>query len=173
MACGPSSGNSPSPAASPSVSPSPSASPSQLACTTTGPASSTWPAPDKLPSTPVITSVTVSGDALTITFAQGTPSFEVSTQPNAHFVTDPSGQPVDLTGSAGVRIVLRGFRGDLQNYTGSKTLTSQGPLLLQVSELGDNEGVITWGEGVASPACTAVTSSGSTLTFQFIRQPAS
>lgn len=171
VACGPtSSGGSPS--ASPSSSASASPSPSALACTQSGPASNAWPSPDKLPQTPAITAVKVAGDVLTLTFAAGTPAFEVTPEPSARFTKDPSGQPVTLAGSAGVRIVLRGFRGDLQNYAGAGSIASAGPLLLQVYELGDSEGVVTWGAGVSAPACAAVSASGSTLTFHFIRQPA-
>ena len=89
-------------------------------------------------------------------------------QSSARFTKDPSGQPVTLTGSFGVKIVLRGFRGDVQNYTGPTSLTSRGPLLRQVAELGDFEGVISWGAGLSSPGCASVTASGSTLTFHFI-----
>ena len=155
-------------------SPSPSAGspvPSQVACATSGPASSTWPSPDAAPATPAITAVTVSGDTLTITFARGTPAYDVATQSSAHFTADPSGQPVDLAGTDGVRITLRGFRGDLQNYAGSRSITSAGPILLQVYELGDSEGTVTFGAGASAPACTAVAASGSTLTFHFVRQP--
>src|SRR5579864_3411237 len=157
MACGTTSNSTSSP--STSSSPSPTASP--VACVTSGPASSTWPSADKLPATAAITSLSVTGDTVTLTFAQGTPAFEVATQPNAQFTADPSGQPVTLTGTAGVRITLRGFRGDVQNYTGSKSITASGQVLQQVYELGDSEGVITWGAGVNAAACTAVTASGS------------
>lgn len=97
----------------------------------------------------------------------------MTSEPSARFTKDPSGQPVTLSGTAGVLIVLRGFRGDVQNYTGAGSSTSAGPLLLQVYELGDFEGVVTWGAGVSAPACAAVSASGSTLTFHFIPQPAS
>ena len=126
-----------------------------------------------MPQTPAITAVTVSGDVLTMTFAPGTPAFEVTPQPGAKFTKDPSGQPVTLSGTAGVVIVLRGFRGDVQNFAGTGSITSTGPLLLQVYELGDSEGVVTWGAGVSAPACAAVSASGSTLTFHFIPEPAS
>jgi hypothetical protein len=71
-----------------------------------------------------------------------------------------------------VRILLTGFRGFRPNYAGPKTLTSKGPLLLQAAELGDFEGYASWGVGVRGPACANVTSSGSTLTFHFIKAPA-
>jgi len=116
-----------------------------------------------------IASATVSGDTLELTFASGTPAFQVASQANAHFVTDPKGSPVDLVGSAGDRIVMTGFRGDMINYSGPKTLTSSGPLMLQVASIGDYEGYVSWGVGLNAPGCATVTSSGNILTFHFIQ----
>src|ERR1700693_4517848 len=90
--------------------------------------------------TPSGQSASAPGDTLTLTFQQGTPAFEVKTQTGAHFVQDPSGRTVDLAGSAGATIVLRGFRGDVRNYTGPVSIMSGGPRLLQVYEIGDFEG---------------------------------
>lgn len=163
VACGTASGGSPSPSAS--------TSPSTLACTSSGSASATWPPADKAAATPAITAVDVNGNVVTFTFAQGTPAFELTTQRNTQFALDPSGQPVTLKGAQGVRIVMRGFRGDIQNYTGSKSTMSSGPVLRELYELGDSEGVVTWGAGVSAAACAAVTVSGSTLTVEFIYQP--
>ena len=167
LACGaPSNGGS---ATSPSA--SPSSSPSALACTTSGAASSAWQTPDRLPATAAIVSATASGDVLTITFVSGTPAYSVTTQSSASFTKDPSGQPVTLNGTAGALIVLHGFRGDVRNFTGAHPITSQGSVLLEVDEVGDNEGVVTWGAGLGAPGCATVTASGSTLTFRFIPQP--
>ncbi len=66
---------------------------------------------------------------------------------------------------------MTGFRGDMSNYTGSKSLDSSGPLLLQVAELGDFEGYVSWGAGLSKPGCANVVASGSTLTFHFIPAP--
>ncbi len=115
-----------------------------------------------------IVSATAAGDTFTITFATGTPQFEIAQQSSTHFLRDPSGLPVDLAGTAGVKITLRGFRGDVQNFTGQPSMTSTGPLLLQVYEIGDFEGVISWAVGLSKAGCANVTVSGSTLTFQFI-----
>jgi len=147
-----------------------SPSPASNTCTPSGFASLTWalPQPASNP-TPPIQSASVSGDTLTLTFVTGTPQFQVTPQSSASFTQDPSGQPVNLSGSAGVRILLTGFRGFRPNYTGPKTLTSGGPLLLQVAELGDFEGYVSWGAGLSAPGCANVTSSGSTLTVHFIK----
>ena len=148
-----------------------SPSPVALSCTDSGTASASWAAPSAAPSTPAIVSATASGDKLQITFASGTPQFQIARQTAAHFVMDPKGSPVNLAGSAGVRIVMQGFRGDLANYSGPATLNSSGPLLLQAASIGDFEGHVSWGVGLSGPGCANVTASGSTLTFTFIAAP--
>jgi hypothetical protein len=153
-------------------SPSPTPSPTPLACTAPGHASSDFPSADKLPATPGIVSANVSGDVLTLTFATGTPAFEVTTQAGTHFIKDPSGMPVDLAGKDGVQITLRGFRGDVVNLPGDPTGSSLGPLLQQVMKIGDFEGVIKIAAGLASPGCANVSASGSTLTIHFVASPA-
>jgi hypothetical protein len=145
--------------------------PSPATCDATGTASVSWPLPQPPPSTiPPIVSATVSGDTLTFNFTAGTPPFQVITQSGAEFAEDPSGNRVVLAGTDGVRIVLTGFRGDQSNYKGPKKVTSTGPRLLEVVELGDFEGILNWGVGLQGPSCANVTSSGSTLTFQFIQE---
>ena len=122
--------------------------------------------------TPPIVSASVSGDTLTLTFDQGTPAFAVTPQSTAHFTeTNGRGGPVDLAGSAGVLIVLSGFRGDMQNYTGTMDFKPAGPMLAEVREIGDYEGVIGWAAGLNAPGCANVTGGSSTLTFRFIPGP--
>lgn len=129
-----------------------------------------WPLPQPPKSdTPPIASAAASGDTFTLTFTHGTPPFQVITQEGAAFTEDPSGKSVTLAGTDGAQIVLTGFRGDQPNYKGEKKLTSTGPRLLEVAELGDFEGNVTWGVGFSGPTCAVVTSSGSTLTFLFIQ----
>jgi hypothetical protein len=117
-------------------------------------------------------SAVAAGDTITLTFDQGTPAFEVKTQAGTHFMQDPSGKPIDLAGSAGASIVLRGFRGDMSNYTGPVSIISSGPRLLQVYEIGDFEGVVTWAVGLSGAGCADVTAAGSIMTFHFIALPA-
>ena len=93
-------------------------------------------------------------------------------QPDTHFAKDPSGQPVTLAGTAGVKITLRGFRGDTQSYAGPTSINTTGGVLLQVMEIGASEGVVTWAAGANGAACATVSASGSTLMFHFIHQPA-
>lgn len=117
-------------------------------------------------------SAVAAGDTFTLSFDQGTPAFEVKTQAGTHFSQDPSGKPVDLAGSAGATIVLRGFRGDMRNYAGPVSIVSSGPRLLQAYEIGDFEGVATWAVGLSGAGCASVTASGSNLAFHFIALPA-
>ena len=153
--------------------PTPTPSSSPLACTTIGAASASWPGPDSRTSTtPPIVSAVAAGDTVTLMFDQGTPAFEIKNQTGTHFSQDPSGKPVDLAGSAGATIVLRGFRGDMRNYTGPVSIISSGPRLLQVYEIGDFEGVVTWAVGLSGAACANVTAAGSNLTFHFVPPPA-
>jgi hypothetical protein len=152
--------------------PTPTASPSPLACTVSGAASASWPGPaSRTSTTPPIVSAVAAGDTLTLTFDQGTPAFEVKTQAGTHFSQDPSGKPVDLAGSAGATIVLRGFRGDMGNYTGPVSIISSGPRLLQVYEIGDFEGVVTWAAGLGGAGCANASAAESNLTFHFIALP--
>jgi hypothetical protein len=152
----------------------PSAPPSSsTSCSSSGYASLEWalPQPASNP-TPPITSVTVSGDTLVFKFFAGTPQYQITPQANAHFTQDASGQPVNLAGTAGVKILFTGFKGFRPNYTGPKTLTSTGPLLLQVAAIGDFEGYVSFGVGLSEPGCATVASNGTTLTLKFIKAPA-
>jgi hypothetical protein len=150
-----------------------SPSPATLACTSSAQASPSWPAPwTRSGSAPPIVSAIVAQDTFKLTFDSGTPAFELTPQSSAHFSADSGlGQPIDLAGSAGVRIVLTGFRGDVDNYLGPGSFTSQGPLLVQVKSLGGSEGQASWAAGLSRPGCASVTSTGSTLTFHFIPSP--
>jgi hypothetical protein len=160
--CGSAAGTSGQPSA-------PAASPVALSCTASGDASPSWPSPQAASATtPSIVSAVASGDALQLVFVAGTPQFSVEPQSSPNFTVDPSGRPIRLAGTVGVKIVLRGFRGDRSNYDGQASMTSSGPLLLQASKIGDFEGVVSFGAGVSAPACANVTAAGSTLTFHFI-----
>jgi len=147
-----------------------SPSPATPSCTSSGVASPSWPAPwSRTGSAPPVVSAAAAKDTFKLTFDTGTPDFQLTTQTTAHFTADSGlGQPIDLAGSAGVRIVLRGFRGDMDNYVSPASFTSQGPLLQQVRSLGGWEGQVSWAAGLSRPGCANVTATGSTLTFHFI-----
>lgn len=128
-------------------------------CTLSGSASS--PGPTQ------ITSQAATDDIFTLTFDQGVSQFEATPQSSPNFTADPSGLPVVLQGSAGVRIVLTGlhFPGD---PSGPSSFMPGGALVLEIRRIGDFEGVVTWAVGLRAPGCASVTASGSTLTFHFI-----
>ena len=150
----------------------PTPSPVALSCNASGAASPSWPAPPAASATaPAIASAVADGDTLKLSFVSGTSQYEVVPVGSAHFTVDPSGRTVDLTGTSGVKIVLRGFRGDTSNYGGPARLTATGPLLLEIGAIGDVEGVVSFGAGVSKAACANVTAGSSTLTFKFIPAP--
>ena len=128
-------------------------------CTLSGAASS--PGPTQ------IVSQAATDDTFTLTFDQGVSQFEATPQASPNFTADPSGLPVVLQGSAGVRIVLRGlhFPGD---PSGPSSFMPGGALVEEIRRIGDFEGVVTWAVGLRAPGCASVTASGSTLTFRFI-----
>jgi hypothetical protein len=160
-------------AATTGASPTPAVSTSSttpaLTCTAGGPASASWATPDQVTSTnPPIVSAVVSGDTLELSFVKGTPAYEIATQPTAQFTaTDGRGGTVVLAGAYGVRIILRGFRGDMQNYIGGKDFMASGKTLVEVREIGDYEGVIGWAAGLDQAGCANVAVGSSTLTFTF------
>ncbi len=155
--------------ATPNPAPAP-AQTSSAVCSASRPASADWPAASAMAARATITAST-SGDSLTLGFPQGTPTIEVRPQSSARFVRDPSGQQLALDSAAGAAITIRGFRGDTRNYSGPQSLTAGGPILRQVQEIGDFEGVVTFAAGLASPGCAAIAASGSTLTLRFIPLP--
>jgi hypothetical protein len=80
------------------------------------------------------------------------PAYTVSRQASAQFVKDPSGMPVTMRGSAGLRIVFHGASG-ASSYTGSRDLTPGLPVVQEVEQLGDFEAVLSWGAGLSRASC--------------------
>lgn len=80
------------------------------------------------------------------------PAYTVSRQASAQFVKDPSGQPVTMRGSAGLRIVFHGASG-ATSYTGSRDQTPNLPVIQEVEQLGDFEAVLSWGAGLSQLSC--------------------
>jgi hypothetical protein len=80
------------------------------------------------------------------------PAYTVSRQASAHFVRDPSGQPVTMRGSSGLRIVFQGASG-ATSYTGSRDQTPNLPVVQEVEQLGDFEAVLSWGAGLSRASC--------------------
>jgi hypothetical protein len=80
------------------------------------------------------------------------PSYTVWRQASANFVKDPSGQPVTLRGSAGLRVGLFGPTGT-NVYAGPRDITTGLPVVQEVAQLGDFEGHLTWGAGLSRSSC--------------------
>jgi hypothetical protein len=94
-------------------------------------------------------------DRLVIGFptANAMPQYQLNRQTSAHFVRDASGQPVTLSGSAGIRVVLRNT--DIVNGAPSD-LTPNLPEIREVAQIGNFERVVSYGVGLATPACFRV-----------------
>jgi hypothetical protein len=80
------------------------------------------------------------------------PAYTVSRQASAKFVKDPSGMPVTMRGSAGLRIVFHGASG-ATSYARSRDLTYSLPVVQEVEQLGDFEAVLSWGAGLSQSSC--------------------
>ncbi len=80
------------------------------------------------------------------------PAYTVSRQAAAQFVKDPSGLPVTMRGSAGLRIVFHGATG-ATSYTGSRDQIVNLPVVQEVEQLGDFEAVLSWGAGLSQASC--------------------
>ena len=94
-------------------------------------------------------------DRLVIGFptANTLPQYLLTRQATSTFMRDASGQSVTLDGSAGTRIVLRNT-----NIT-QGVPTDVKPQLLairEVDQIGNFEGVVSYGMGLATPACFRV-----------------
>ena len=85
--------------------------------------------------------------------ANAMPQYQLNRQTTAHFVRDASGQPVTLQGSAGIRVVLR--NADIAPGVPSD-LKPNLPEIREVAEIGNFERVVSYGVGLATPACIRV-----------------
>ena len=94
-------------------------------------------------------------DRLVIGFptANAMPQYQLNRQTTAHFVRDASGQPVTLQGSAGIRLVLR--NSDIVSGSPSD-LKPNLPEIREVAQIGNFERVVSYGIGLATPACLRV-----------------
>jgi hypothetical protein len=94
-------------------------------------------------------------DRLVIGFptANAMPQYQLTRQATATFVRDASGQPVTLNGSAGIRAVLR----NADITPGAPTdLKPALPAIREVAQIGNFERVVSYGVGLATPACFRV-----------------
>ena len=94
-------------------------------------------------------------DRLVIGFptANTMPQYQLTRQATSTFMRDASGQPVTLEGSAGIRAVLR----NADITTGVPTdFKPQLPAIREVAQIGNFERVVSYGVGLATPACYRV-----------------
>jgi hypothetical protein len=94
-------------------------------------------------------------DRLVLGFATSNtmPQYQLTQQATSHFVRDASGQPVTLEGSAGIRAVLR----NADITPGAPTdLKPDLPAIREVAQIGNFERVVSYGVGLATPACFRV-----------------
>jgi hypothetical protein len=94
-------------------------------------------------------------DRLVIGFptANAMPQYQLNQQTTAQFVRDASGQPVTLQGDAGIHLVLH--NADL--VTGAPNdLRPNQPAIREVAQIGNFERVVSYGVGLATPACFRV-----------------
>jgi len=94
-------------------------------------------------------------DRLVIGFptASTMPQYQLTQQATAQFVRDASGQPVVLSGSAGIRLVIRNT--DIVSGAPSDVKPNL-PEIREVAQIGNFERVVSYGIGLATPACFRV-----------------
>jgi hypothetical protein len=92
-------------------------------------------------------------DRITFEFAGGLPPYTIVPQGTARFVRDASGQPVTLNGTSGLKLTFRGV--DLSAAVAADQDLSL-PVALEIRNIGNFERVVSFGVGLASPACIRV-----------------
>jgi hypothetical protein len=81
--------------------------------------------------------------------------FDVRPQDSSTFFLDPSGIPVTLQGTAGLRVVIHGAQAH-HGFRGPTDITPGLPVLLEARQIGDFEGVVSWGLGLSRASCFRV-----------------
>ncbi len=81
------------------------------------------------------------------------PQYQLNRQTTAHFVRDASGQPVTLSGSAGIRVVLQ--NADIVSGAPAD-LKPNLPEIREVAQIGDFERVVSYGVGLSTLGCIRV-----------------
>ena len=99
---------------------------------------------------------TASGfDRFVLEFDGAVPAYTVKPTPTATFTQDPSGQQLKLAGAAGLRITLVGSTLS-PKFGDPADVTYPHPVLKESRRLGDFEGTLSWGLGLARPSCFRV-----------------
>lgn len=94
-------------------------------------------------------------DRLVLGFATANtmPQYQLTQQATSTFMRDASGRPVTLDGSAGIRVVIR----NADITAGAPTdIKPALPEVREVTQIGDFERVVSYGVGLATPACFRV-----------------
>ena len=143
-------------AASPgATSPAPSAgtTPPGFTCATqTGRAAQPPGSTGPVPVTDVRAAAQSGVDRFVIQFSGPVPQYEVKPQASTTFTQDPSGFRVTLDGSAGLQVTVHGAQ-SYGSYSGSTDLRPRLSVLREARQVGDFEGVLTWGLGLSHASC--------------------
>jgi hypothetical protein len=147
-------GHTGTPTASPASSPIPS--PTPYKCGASSAFFGTQP-PQSAEISDVRTGTHAGYDRLTIEFKNGQPnSIEITPQTNTNFTNDPRGDTVKLVGQVGLRVVINTADAHIA-YSGPKDIKTGYAGLMEVRQMGDYEGYVTYGLGLAKPGCYTAT----------------
>lgn len=137
--------------------PSPVPSPSPFVCVSGPMTLTTQTAPPLALIDAVRTGTHTGYDRITFEFKNGrTGTITITPQANTKFVRDPRGDTVTLAGTSGLLIKITGADNHTA-FSGSTDIkTANYPGILEVREVGDYEGTVQWGVGLASSACYQV-----------------
>ena len=102
-------------------------------------------------------------DRFVIKLAGPLQQWDVRSQSSATFEQDPSGLPVTLLGTAGLRVVVMGAQAHGFGFQVPTDIKPGFPVLLEARQIGDFEGVVSWGLGLSHPACFRVLATGRML----------
>jgi hypothetical protein len=82
------------------------------------------------------------------------PHWEAIPKSSSTFYKDPSGIPITLEGTAGIKLVVRPVQSG--SYTGTPDFDPGFPQLAEAYKLGDFENVFTWGLGLEHQSCKRI-----------------
>ena len=98
-------------------------------------------------------------DRVVFEFANGLPEFTLE-RASPPFSQDPSGMPLEVTGSSFLRLIMRGgtkqTEENTSSYDGPTNFDPGSPTLVDLVEGGDFEAQSTWYLGLANEACVRV-----------------
>jgi hypothetical protein len=94
-------------------------------------------------------------DRLVVEFANGpVPKWTAIPKSSANSTLSPSGQPVTLQGTAGIRLDF--FTGSFPAYQGQTDFVTGFPQLAEARELEDHKGYVQWGLGLNHQSCKRI-----------------